>query len=146
MNFADLSDYDKLIVVVTSDHPRMYFNKVDGGKYDANNEAASGRIEVTPAGGWAQRYFTIEDDVWTIDLAAIVRDKGYARLNGIKGPTYDTTVTVSHMVLFKDTSVGVSAVTERIVSDDTIYNLAGQKQATLQKGLNIVGGKKILMK
>ena len=50
------------------------------------------------------------------------------------------------MVLFKDTSVGVSAVTERIVSDDTIYNLAGQKQATLQKGLNIVGGKKILMK
>ena len=146
LNFADLSDYDKLIVVVTSDHPRMYFNKVDGGKYDANNEAASGRIEVTPAGGWAQRYFTIEDDVWTIDLAAIVRDKGYARLNGIKGPTYDTTVTVSHMVLFKDTSVGVSAVTERTVSDDTIYNLAGQKQATLQKGLNIVGGKKILMK
>ena len=146
LNYADLSEYDKLIVVVTSDNPRMYFNKVDGGKYDANNESASGRIEITPAGGWAQKYYTVEDDIWTVDLKKIVEEKGYARLNGIKGPTYDTTVTVSKMVLFKDTATRISAVTEQTTTDNIIYNLAGQQQKTLQKGLNIVGGKKLFVK
>ena len=148
LNFADLSDYDKLIVVVTSDHPRMYFNKVDGGKYDANNEAASGRIEVTPAGGWAQKYFTVEDGVWTIDLKKMVEEKGYARLNGIKGPTYDSTVTVSHMVLYKDVSTGVEELSTKTetVRKSAIYNLTGQKMKSVQKGLNIVDGRIIMMK
>ena len=146
LNYADLSEYDKLIVVVTSDNPRMYFNKVDGGKYNASDEAASGRIEITPAGGWAQKYYTVEDDIWTVDLKKIVEEKGYARLNGIKGPTYDTTVTVSKMVLFKDTATRISAVTEQTTTDNIIYNLSGQQQKTLQKGLNIVGGKKLFVK
>ena len=146
LNYADLSEYDKLIVVVTSDNPRMYFNKVDGGKYNASDEAASGRIEITPAGGWAQKYYTVDNGVWTVDLKRIVEEKGYARLNGIKGPTYDTTVTVSKMVLFKDTATRISAVTEQTTTDNIIYNLAGQQQKTLQKGLNIVGGKKLFVK
>ena len=148
LNFADLSDYDKLIVVVTSDNPRIYFNKVDGGKYNANDEAASGRIEVTTAGGWAQRYFTVEDDVWTIDLAAIVRDKGYARLNGIKGPTYDSTVTVSHMVLYKSPTTGIEEQMANGKWSDgkSIYNLSGQRLNGLQRGFNIVGGKRIYVK
>ena len=148
LNYADLSDYDKLIVVVTSDNPRIYFNKVDGGKYNANDEAASGRIEITPAGGWAQRYFTVENDVWTIDLAAIVRDKGYARLNGIKGPTYDTTVTVSHMVLFKDTGTEVEDVRSKSEGvGSNVYDLQGRRiNSQPGKGLYIVDGKKLFVK
>ena len=149
LNYADLSDYDKLIVVVTSSsNPRMYFNKVDGGKYNANDEAASGRIEVTTAGGWAQKYFTVEDGVWTIDLKKMVEEKGYARLNGIKGPTYDSTVTVSHMVLYKDVSTGVEELSTKTeaVRKSAIYNLTGQKMKSVQKGLNIVDGRIIMMK
>ena len=127
LNYADLSEYDKLIVVVTSDNPRMYFNKVDGGKYNASDEAASGRIEITPAGGWAQKYFTVDNGVWTVDLKKIVED-------------------VSKMVLFKDTATRISAVTEQTTTDNIIYNLAGQQQKTLRKGLNIVGGKKLFVK
>ena len=146
LNFADLSEYDKLIVVVTSDNPRIYFNKVDGGKYNASDEAASGRIEITTAGGWAEKYYTMENGVWTIDLKKIVADKGYARLNGIKGPTYDTTVTVSHMVLYKDPAgTSITDVT-KTQSPSTIYNLSGQRMNGLHRGLNIVGNKKIMVR
>ena len=147
--FADLSGYDKLIVVATNDNkPRIYFNKVENGKYNANDEAASGRIEVTTAGGWAQRYYSVNNGVWTVDLAAIVKDKGYARLNGIKGPTYDSTVTVSHMVLYKDPTTGIAEqmVNGKWSNDQSIYNLQGQRLNSLQRGFNIVDGKKIYVK
>ena len=65
--------------------------------------------------------------MWTIDLASIVRDKGYARLNGIKGPTYDTTVTVSHMVLFKDTGTEVEDVRSKSEGvGSNVYDLQGR--------------------
>lgn len=151
LNFADLSAYDKLIIYVTEGTPRLFFNKVDGGKYNANDEAASGRIEITPSGGWAARYYTVVDGVWTIDLHQMVADKGYAHLNGIKGPTYDTTVTVAKMLLFKDTASGIDAVTGSSSGgskypEGIIYDLSGKQATHLRPGINIVGGKKVLVK
>ena len=42
------------------------------------------------------------------------------------------------------TSTGISSVETE--GDKTIYNVAGQRMNTLQKGINIVGGKKVLVK
>ena len=46
---------------------------------------------------------------------------------------------------FDDESTGISSVSANSKGTE-IYNLAGQRQSQLQKGLNIVGGKKVLVK
>ena len=85
------------------------------------------------------------------DLKQMVADKGYAHLNGIKGPTYDTTVTVAKMLLYKDTASGIDAVTVSSSGgsrypEGIIYDLSGKQAAHLRPGINVVGGKKVLIK
>ena len=91
--FADLSEYAKLIIVSTDGTPRMLFNRdVDGGQC-SGNEAESHLIDNTNAEcmTWASKYFTSEaganegETIWTVDLAQMVKDKGYAHLHAIKG-------------------------------------------------------------
>lgn len=91
--YADLSAYAKLIVVVTDGIPRMLFNRdVDNGQC-SENEAESHLIDNTNAGcmTWAAKYFSSEaganegETIWTVDLAQMVKDKGYAHLHAIKG-------------------------------------------------------------
>ena len=41
---------------------------------------------------------------------------------------------------------GIESHIAETSDDNTIYNLAGQRQTTLQKGVNIVGGKKIMVR
>ena len=48
--------------------------------------------------------------------------------------------------IFKDETSGIDTVREMNVNDGAIYNLAGQKMQKLQKGINIVNGKKIFVK
>ena len=45
-----------------------------------------------------------------------------------------------------ETLVGISAPSVSSVSSDDIYNLAGQRLSKIQKGVNIVSGKKMLVK
>lgn len=148
-NYADLTDYDKLIITVTSNTPRLFFNKVDGGKYNASDENGSGRIEISTAGGWAEKYFTVIDGVWTIDLAAIRADKGYVHLNAIKGPAYGQSVDISSMLLYKASeTTGISQVSnwQMVTDESVVYTISGQRVAAPQRGLNIVDGKKVLVK
>ena len=149
-HYADLTDYDKLIITVTSATPRLFFNKVDGGKYNASDENGSGRIEISTAGGWAEKYFTVVDGVWTIDLAAIRADKGYVHLNAIKGPAYGQSVGISSMLLYKDPgTTGISHVhggSQMATDDSLIYTISGQRVAAPQRGLNIINGKRVLIK
>ena len=71
----------------------MLFNRdVDGGQC-SGNEAESHLIDNTNAEcmTWASKYFTSEaganegETIWTVDLAQMVKDKGYAHLHAIKG-------------------------------------------------------------
>lgn len=47
-------------------------------------------------------------------------------------------------MLFDDEETGIGNVNENVNENQSIYNLAGQRIAGLQKGINIVNGKKIL--
>ena len=42
--------------------------------------------------------------------------------------------------------VGVKDVERSLTTDQSIYNLAGQRLSKLQKGINIVNSKKVLVK
>ena len=88
INFADLSGYTKLIVTTTEGTPRFLFNRdVQEGQWN-ENEADSHLIDNTK-GGWSAKYFTSEEKdgvtTWTVDLALLVQEKGFAHLHCIKG-------------------------------------------------------------
>ena len=48
--------------------------------------------------------------------------------------------------LFPDQADGIRTLSNSPLKDENIYNLAGQRIQKMQKGINIVGGKKILVK
>ena len=95
INYADLSNYSKLIVTAHDGTPRFMFNRtVDEGQYNAD-EAASNLLE-WPKQGWTDRYVTQEGDVYTVDVKAITKDKGFCHLHAIKGANW-ANVTVESM-------------------------------------------------
>ena len=104
INYADLSAYDRLVVTVTEGSARLLFNRdIEEGQWD-ENEAESHLIDNT-RGGWSEKYFfseTKEDGstVCTVDLALMVKEKGFAHLHAIKGANWEN-VTVTSMVLQK---------------------------------------------
>lgn len=92
IRYADLSAFAKLIVVTTEGAPRFLFNRdIDEGQWN-ENEAESHLIDNTK-GGWSAKYFTSEEQadgstIWTVDLALMVKEKGYAHLHAIKGANW----------------------------------------------------------
>ena len=90
LNYADLSDYDRLTIVTGSENeiPRLLFNRqTDNGAY----------LEVADP---ASNYVTQDNNKFVIDLAAIKADKGYVHLNAIKGANWQS-ITVSSMIVEK---------------------------------------------
>ena len=105
INFADLSEYSKLLVVATEGTPRFLLNRdIENGQWNAD-ESQSHLIEY-PKGDdvWSAKYFSVEDveggKLYTVDLAQIVKDKGFAHLHSIKGANWANT-TVTSMVVEK---------------------------------------------
>lgn len=103
IRYSDLSGYSKLIVVATDGTPRFLFNRdVNDGQWNAD-EAESHLIEY-PKGDdvWSAKYFTVEEieggKRYIVDLAQMVKDKGYAHLHAIKGANW-TNCTVTSMTL-----------------------------------------------
>ena len=101
INFADLTNYSKLVVTATDGTPRFLFNRdVDEGQWNAD-ESQSHLIDNTQ-GGWSGKYFssetTDEGTVYTVDLKQMVKDKGYAHLHAIKGASWQN-VTITDMVV-----------------------------------------------
>ena len=87
LQFADLSAWDYLTLVVTSDAPRLFFNA----------KSQSDRISVLPND---ETYLiSKEDGVYVYDLAAIREAAGYVHLNAIKASAWNTQITVSEMKL-----------------------------------------------
>lgn len=102
IRYCDLSDFAKLIVVTTEGAPRFLFNRdVDEGQW-SENEAESHLIDNTK-GGWSAKYFSSEEQadgstIWTVDLAQLVADKGYAHLHAIKGANWQNCTATSMKV------------------------------------------------
>ena len=89
LNYADLSDYDRLTIVTGSENeiPRLLFNRQENGDL----------LEVADP---ASNYVTQDNNKFVIDLAAIKADKGYVHLNAIKGANWQS-IKVSSMIVEK---------------------------------------------
>lgn len=104
--YANLSSYERLVLVVnTGGTPRFLMNRdVDGGSWNAT-EAESHLIDNTAGNSesWHAKYFSsVTQDgvkIWTVDLAQLITDKGFAHLHSIKQSGGN--VTVSGMYLYK---------------------------------------------
>ena len=105
--FADLSAYEKLIVVATEGTPRIMLNrsKVEG-QYNGEDETASALIEYPKCeSSWAGKYFSVKDvdggKEYTVDLAQIYKDFGYVHLHAIKGANWANCTVTSMSVVGK---------------------------------------------
>ena len=141
-NYADLSAYSKLIINVTSGTPRMLFNRdVDGGQTSAN-EAESHLIDNTNDGcmTWAAKYFkvdTLENSVqFTVDLAQLVKDKGYAHLHAIKNNWGAPDVIVTGMTVEKIVSTPLDSKLLWAIGDGSSTEGLGVRAEAEIEGVN----------
>lgn len=92
LNYADLSDAAELVIVATEGTPRTLFNRVtDGGNVGVEE----------PRDGDA--YWTVVDNgdgskTYTVDIAKIVAEYGFAHLHSIKGANWQNTTVTSMKV------------------------------------------------
>ena len=98
-NYIDLTDYSTLVVVASAGEPRILLNRDV-----AEGQAPDHLINIPNNADQATAYETKVDNgdgttTYTIDLAKIVAEKGYAHLHAIKG--FNGDVTVESMQLTK---------------------------------------------
>ena len=114
LKWADLTKYDKLIVTVAGTvAPRFCMNRLVKDGQQAATQEDSKMLDINPNNGntWStEKYQTASDGVYTIDLAAIVKDYTFARLHCIKAQGGGSTV-VTGMYLHEAPAPVVYAVT-----------------------------------
>ncbi len=100
MQYADLSEYDYLTVTASAGTPRFFLNRKT-----ADGQAPSNAIDTNNATHFAN-YVTKVDNgdgtfAFTLNVAKIVEEQGFAHLNVIKGGNW-ANVTVTKMELVKN--------------------------------------------
>ena len=114
--FADLSAYDKLIVIASEGKPRFCMNRQTTDGQIAQTKDASEMIDINTQGDYAEytwateAYQTVEENKYTVDLQKIAADwDGEAKLHCIKGWNYSN-VTVTDMLVYAEkTKLAVGA-------------------------------------
>lgn len=106
-SYADLANYETLVVEVEEGTPRFLFN-VDRGTADPNNGAIVSWIEIPANETLTKRYQTIEEledgkKAYIINLKQMMADEGKVHLNCIKSAGFETNigVIVTRMYLLK---------------------------------------------
>lgn len=86
LNYANLSDYDKLYVVTTHGTPRFCFNRLVDGGQDSGNPDDTPMIDIPNQAWGTDRYQSKSEDgtIVTIDLKKMTEDRGFAHLHCIK--------------------------------------------------------------
>ena len=114
LNYADLTEYSKLIVTMASGAPRFCLNRTVDGAQDNDDPETSPFIDI-PGHSWGtEAYETVDGNTYTIDLAKLVADKGIAYLHSIKGAG-GAQIIVTGMYLFKEAA-------EVFPSDAIVYD------------------------
>lgn len=98
-NYADLSEYSKLIVTVSAGVPRFCFNRTEDQAQYSGDPKNPKFFSIPNQEFAAEVYQKVSGNVYTIDIAKIVADYGFAYLHCIKG--YNGNVTVTGMYLLK---------------------------------------------
>ena len=105
LNWADLTPYSKLYVTTVGDvKPRFCLNRLVKDGQQAATKEDSKMLDINPNNDflWStEKYLTAENGVYTLDVAAIVADYGFARLHSIKKQGWDAGVIVTGMYLYK---------------------------------------------
>lgn len=135
INYADVTLYSKLILTVSEGTPRVLFNRLkDEGQVGPTLEE-SFLIDI-PNGAWCtSKYQTVEGNVYTYDIKAIVKDYGFAHLHAIKASAYGAVVTVESAELVREgkaQQVGWTEVTTNgdLEGDDVTNYIAKEAPAT----------------
>ena len=135
LKWADLTKYDQLIVTVAGTvAPRLCLNRLVANGQQAATQEDSKLLDINPNNGntWSTvKYQTAENGVYTIDLAAIVKDYGFARLHCIKAQGGGSTV-VTGMYLHEAPSASGYAVkiAEGIEGGTVVANPASAEAGT----------------
>ena len=106
LNWADLTQYTKFVVTTAGDiKPRFCLNRLVAGGQQAATPEESKMLDINPNNDftWStEKYLTAENGVYTLDVAAIVADYGFARLHCIKKQGWGPGVIVTGMYLYKE--------------------------------------------
>ncbi len=86
LNYADLTNYNSLVLNVTSGTPRLVFNRAVPDGNDTNGGAY---LEINSS---SSPYVTVNDNKWIINLDMVASNYGYAHLNCIKGQGGNVTI------------------------------------------------------
>ena len=80
--------------------------------------------------------------------AYIQTNRAYFDLSGVEAIEGEATAGVKYIsISFEEDATGITELTEKTeATEGAIYNLQGQRVNSLQRGINIVGGKKVLVK
>lgn len=145
--YVDLSEYDYMKAETNGVFARIFMNRIGEDGQCTTDEFSLDVEAIDGNKAWVQeRYYTISEDqtVYTINLAKMVADYGYAHLNGIKFPWNGGGNICETLVVGKGTPTGVKEVSLMEVIKAQQYNLAGQKVGNNAKGLVIKNGKKYI--
>lgn len=139
LHYADLSSYEQLIIVTTAGTPRVMMNRVVDGGQDNANEDESKMLDM-PKYDWTKHYYSYENNVFTVDLALITKEKGFAHLNTIKDYNWGK-VTVTGMYLYKTPDpLGEykDALKDKITEANAIntFGRSAESIATLTQAIN----------
>ncbi len=130
LNWADLTPYSKLYVTTVGDvKPRFCLNRLVKDGQQAATKEDSKMLDINPNNDflWStEKYLTAENGVYTLDVAAIVADYGFARLHSIKKQGWDAGVIVTGMYLYKAPEAPKHTWDFTAWSDATISNLKAE--------------------
>ena len=109
LEWADLTQYDKLIVTVKEGSPRILMNRLAFGAQEYEDGEYTGKfLDMTEGDDHysTNRYLTVEGNAYTVDLAKMVDDFGFARLNALKFKGFGAKGMVNGLYLYyKDPTV-----------------------------------------
>ena len=124
------------------------FNNSDDTK-QAAVQIFTGEQGEAPTDIWKSELFingrTVADDpaVQSYTLEADYAELKLGRANGLSGATGTW---VTYLKVTRDSATGIQEIPVKVVFNDTIYNLAGQKVNETYKGIVIKNGKKYIQK
>ena len=156
LNWADLTEYDKLIVVVGGTiKPRFCMNRIEKDGQQAATFEESKMIDINPNNSftWStDAYQTVEGNAYIIDLKAIVADDGFARLHSIKKQGWGEGVVATDMLLYKEPVVEETDVTitmpegydDRTYSDEVALDFSTAEGLTAYIIVDVVDGATIM--
>ena len=128
--YADLSDWDYLTIVVAStDQPRLFFNQ--------NDQQDSGGNIIVMANN-TDYIISNENGVIVYDLAKFKADYGYVHLNAIKASAYNTVTNVTEMKLANGEPYKPVVTAINTVAEDN--------DATVKDGKYFINGQIVIVK